>query len=353
MKIKNLIKNTVLIVMCLTLLIPILIYVFPFLVGANSSYTIMGGSMNPALKFGDIIIVKEDESLAINVGDMVTVKPDEFIYTHRVVERLEGDLFRLKGDANEDPDQNLVEASQIIGRVILVFPFSQLYTPYGFTSALLLPAILIIGKQGYNVYQFTNKRNKREKMKWRRKSHKIITLDTSTLLLALILTVSTTRIIAPQFISGTSSYFSDIEWMTFLFSAGTWIPEFHAEGYGCIGSLLCPCTLECGEGILCGDGDIIALRIEDESKSWKITDYQTRIGLREEVLEVLEHFEQRQWYETMVGEMGDPAEWPVETYTGESDGETLKVRIFNHRYVFSYSRGEVLFTSFFIGVIVD
>jgi signal peptidase len=218
MKIHNLVKDSVLAVVCLLLVIPILIYGFPFLVGADSSYTVMSGSMSPALRPGDLVIIRGEKP--VNVGDVVTVKSGEFTYTHRVVEKLEDDRFRLKGDANEDPDPNLVEASQIIGKVVLIFPFSHLYTPYGFALALLAPAALIIGKQMYTIHQHTKRRNRMETMRWRRKSHSA--LDTSTVLLALILTVSTTRIMAPHFIGGSSSYFSDVEWATGFFQAGIW-----------------------------------------------------------------------------------------------------------------------------------
>jgi signal peptidase len=218
MKVFSEIIEVSLAVICLLLVIPILIYGFPFLVGADDSYTVMSGSMSPALRPGDLVIVKGEEP--INLGDMVTVESGEFTYTHRVVEKLEGDLLRLKGDANEDPDANLVEASQIIGKVVLIFPFSHLYTPYGFASALLVPAALIIGKQAHTIHQHTKRRNRMETMRWRRKSHSA--LDTGTLLLALILTVSTTRIIAPHFIGGSSSYFSDTEWATGFFRAGIW-----------------------------------------------------------------------------------------------------------------------------------
>jgi signal peptidase len=217
MKIQKVITDAALTAVCLLLVIPIVVYAFPVLAGADSSYTVMSGSMSPALSPGDLIIVKEEP---IGLGDMVTIESGEFTYTHRVMEKLEGDRFRLKGDANEDPDANLVEASQIIGKVVLIFPFSHLYTPYGFALALLAPAALIIGKQVYTIHQSTKRRNRRETMRWRRKSHSA--LDTSTVLLALILTVSTTRIIAPRFIGGSSSYFSDVEWATGLFQARIW-----------------------------------------------------------------------------------------------------------------------------------
>jgi signal peptidase len=220
MKIHSVVKDTALAVVCLLLVIPILIYGFPFLVGADCSYTVMSGSMSPALSPGDLVIVKVIAPSIINIGDVVTVKSGEFVYTHRVVEKLGGDRFSLKGDANEDPDPGLVEASQIIGKVVLIFPFSYLYTPYGLASALLVPAALIIDKQVYTIHQSTKRRNRMETMRWRRKNHSA--LDTGTVLLALILMVSTTRIIAPHFIGGSSSYFSDTEWATGFFRAGIW-----------------------------------------------------------------------------------------------------------------------------------
>jgi signal peptidase I len=218
LKVRKVVTIASLTAITLMLLIPIMIYQFPFLAGGESSYMVMSGSMSPALSPGDLIIVKEKE--AIEVGDLVTVKSGELIYTHRVLKKLEGDKFILKGDANEDPDPSLVEVSQIIGKVTIVFPFSHLYTPYGFGLMLLAPASLIIGVQMHRIYKFTKRRNKKETIRWRR--NKPSMLGTSTLLLALILTVSTTRIIAPHFIGGSSSYFSDTEWAMNIFRAGIW-----------------------------------------------------------------------------------------------------------------------------------
>jgi len=219
MKIQKVITYAALTAVCLLLVIPIIVYAFPILAGADGSYTVMSGSMSPALSPGDLVIVKGEEP--IDIGDVVTVESKEFTYTHRVVERLNDGRFRLKGDANEDPDPGLIEASQIIGKVVLVFPFGHLYTPYGFASALLVPAALIIGKQMHTIHQHTKRRNRRETMRWRRKNHSA--LDTGTVLLALILMVSTTRIIAPHFIAGSSSYFSDVEWGNSFLQTGTWV----------------------------------------------------------------------------------------------------------------------------------
>jgi len=127
------------------LLIPNIIYLLPFMVGADSSHIVVGSSM-VTLQSGDIIIVRKVDPDDIEIGDIVTVSFAGYTVTHRVVEIIEADvtLFRLKGEANEHPDSSLYAESQLIGRVVLVFPFSHLYTAYGFTLALVAPFALLI-----------------------------------------------------------------------------------------------------------------------------------------------------------------------------------------------------------------
>lgn len=179
MKIQKKVATAVLVAVCLMLLVPMICHIFPFLVGANRSYEVTGGSMFPALKEGDLILIRKVDVSTINVGDVVTVKPGNTLYTHRVVEKLEGG-FILKGDANEDPDWNLIEPSQIVGKVVFVFPFSFLDTPIGFALTLWVPAVLIIGKQIHLIIK-------------RREGEGSQTFDTITLLLAIILVFSITR----------------------------------------------------------------------------------------------------------------------------------------------------------------
>jgi len=129
------------------LLIPNIIYFLPFMVGADSSHIVVGSSM-VTLQSGDIIIVRKVDPGDIEVGDIVTVSFAGYTVTHRVVEIIEAEvtLFRLKGEANEHPDASLYAESQLIGRVFLVFPFSHLYTVYGFVLALVVPFALIISR---------------------------------------------------------------------------------------------------------------------------------------------------------------------------------------------------------------
>jgi signal peptidase len=67
------------------------------------------GSMSPGIPTGSIAFVREVPASEISVGDVVTVdRAPALPVTHRVVEILgtDGDAltFRMKGDANADPD---------------------------------------------------------------------------------------------------------------------------------------------------------------------------------------------------------------------------------------------------------
>ncbi|MCK4266742.1 MAG: signal peptidase I, partial [Thermoplasmata archaeon] len=138
-------ETTALATILTILLIPNIIYVFPFMVGADNSYTVVGSSM-VTLQAGDLVIVRKVDPDDIEIGDVVTASFAGSTVTHRVVERIEAEvtLFRLKGEANEKPDSSLYEESQVIGKVFLVFPFSHLYTNYGFALAVVVPFVLLI-----------------------------------------------------------------------------------------------------------------------------------------------------------------------------------------------------------------
>jgi len=224
MKLQSLIKNTALAVVCLLLLIPTLIYAFPFLAGADSSYTVMSGSMSPTLKPGDLILVKQTDPAAVEVDDIVTVKTETEVFTHRVFEKkFEGGvyLFKTKGDANEDPDPVWLNTSQIMGKTVFIIPLGHLYSPYGYTVSFLVPCVLLVGKQMHHVFSLFKRRSKRELRRWERQKHPV--LDTTSVLLLLILVVSGSWLVAPYFRLGSFSYFSDSEWAEATFTAGQWV----------------------------------------------------------------------------------------------------------------------------------
>jgi len=230
MKIHSLITTTALTVICLLLLIPTLVYGFPFLAGAGSSYTVMSGSMSPTLKPGDLVLVKQTSPATVEVDDIVTVKYETEVFTHRIFEKKFEDgvyLFKTKGDANEDPDPSWWNSSQIMGKTVFVIPLGHLYSPYGYTLSFLVPCVLLVGKQMYHVFSLFKRRSKRELRRWRRQKHSV--LDTTSVLLLLILVVTGSWLVAPYFQLGSFSYFSDSEWAEATFTTGQWVIEVEID----------------------------------------------------------------------------------------------------------------------------
>ena len=146
MKIIDLIKNIILATLCLILIITNLILWLPLITNEYTPTTVIGKSMNPTLRSGDLLIIKDINPDKIKIGDIITIRYDDYTITHRLVEKIEGDpnYYRIKGDNNEEPDPGLFNESKIIGKLILVLPLSHLYTAYGFTLAIVIPLALTV-----------------------------------------------------------------------------------------------------------------------------------------------------------------------------------------------------------------
>lgn len=107
-----------LIVICLPLTVP---KAFHYHV-----YTVISGSMEPAIPTGSLVYIKEMEPKDVQVDDVIAfygTKDAASIITHRVVENrvLMGE-FITKGDANEDNDMNPVTYNQYMGKMVRSIP---------------------------------------------------------------------------------------------------------------------------------------------------------------------------------------------------------------------------------------
>ena len=84
-------------------------------------FIVGGGSMEPSIPIGSLVVVARTDPLAVTVGDVVTIRADNgAVVTHRitrVVVQADGRFFELKGDANRSPDGSLVPARAIVGTV--------------------------------------------------------------------------------------------------------------------------------------------------------------------------------------------------------------------------------------------
>jgi signal peptidase I len=110
---------------CLSLLLP---KVFGYQV-----YTVLTGSMEPAIPTGSLIYAEELEPEKVEPGDVIVFEQDGSVVAHRVKENrfVEGE-FITKGDANAAEDLFTVRYSDLLGRVKMHIPrlgaFSMIYT---------------------------------------------------------------------------------------------------------------------------------------------------------------------------------------------------------------------------------
>ncbi len=136
-------------------------------IGRYKPLNVLGGSMEPAIKLGSVIIINKVEPKDIKVGDIVTYKPPDkrdqnqkaTLVTHRVIkidEKKATIRFKTKGDANKTADGGLVDGRQIIGKVALTLPYIGkigLYakTPLGFLLLIITPGLAIISMETINI----------------------------------------------------------------------------------------------------------------------------------------------------------------------------------------------------------
>jgi signal peptidase len=139
-------------------------------VGADHSYVVTSGSMEPNISLGSVVIVKEVPTERIEVDDVITFQSGDAQQptTHRVIEVTdrEGErAFRTKGDANEDADAALVVPGQnarIEGQVMTVnghlvaiplvgYLLTFMKTQTGFVALVAVPFVLFIANEVWNV----------------------------------------------------------------------------------------------------------------------------------------------------------------------------------------------------------
>jgi signal peptidase len=88
---------------------------------------VVGESMHPALKHGDLVVVQGEPSSNIQVGDVIVFdSPQGFRTIHRVtqIQTLNGTIqFRTKGDAVDQEDRDWTSERSVHGRVVYQIPY--------------------------------------------------------------------------------------------------------------------------------------------------------------------------------------------------------------------------------------
>ncbi len=112
------------------------------------TYTVRGGSMSPTIPLGAMVLVQREPGSAVNAGDVITFEaPNSTIVTHRVVGRTAGDAptFITQGDANPNPDPDMVPSTSVVGRVIFSVPAAgaALVAVSTLAGAIVVAALLV------------------------------------------------------------------------------------------------------------------------------------------------------------------------------------------------------------------
>ena len=118
----------------------------PSVFGYSPVY-VLSGSMEPTFYAGDMIIIHSRSQYG--PGDVVTFYSDGELVTHRII-GAGPKGFTVKGDANNVSDEELVKASDIVGKQILVLPrigSIALFFRTGKGMALLSAAVLLAAVQ--------------------------------------------------------------------------------------------------------------------------------------------------------------------------------------------------------------
>lgn len=158
MKIFNILYYLFLGAICLIAIL-LLISVFP-ITGNFKIFTVLSGSMEPAIHTGSIVAVKP--AAEYKAGDVITfgkISKTQTPTTHRVAEvkTVNGQpVYITKGDANNAPDAREIRKSEIIGKELFTVPYlgyaiSTAKKPYGFALIIIIPALLVIFDEGKKI----------------------------------------------------------------------------------------------------------------------------------------------------------------------------------------------------------
>jgi len=123
-------------------------------IGGLRSFTIMSGSMRPALGVGDVVVTKPIRARDARAGDVITFKDPQHrsrMLTHRVSAlHVSGEqvLIATKGDANNRAERWSTAADGKVGRVVYHLPligYGLVWTHGRYARLLLVvvPAVLL------------------------------------------------------------------------------------------------------------------------------------------------------------------------------------------------------------------
>lgn len=119
---------------------------------------VLTGSMEPTIKSGEMIIIKEQTDY--NIDDIVTYKEDRnFFVTHRIVNKYE-DKYETKGDNNNLIDES-INKDQIEGKVIYHSKVCGFFILYLLKPITLIVIIIFIVKEFFGHIYVKGEKNEK------------------------------------------------------------------------------------------------------------------------------------------------------------------------------------------------
>jgi len=175
------------IALVLLVLLTIALVVLPA-VFSSSLAVVYSGSMAPEMPVGALAWMAPVDPAEIEVGDIIAfnppLQPDDIV-SHRVIEIIKEPTlgFVTKGDANEDPDWDVVPADYVLAKVSFnlhnmgyIMLRVRKYTEgrLGFALFIALPTVLLVGSAMRDMnFMFSpgkkRARQRKKMMEWRKR----------------------------------------------------------------------------------------------------------------------------------------------------------------------------------------
>ncbi len=122
----------------------------------SPSFVVTGGSMEPTIHLGSVVITERVAARDLRVGDIVSLQAgtQHAVFTHRITRLAtepDGSLWvQTKGDANASEDPSMVPASAVLGRVAATIPglgyvVRMLSTPQGIALLISVGIVTLLG----------------------------------------------------------------------------------------------------------------------------------------------------------------------------------------------------------------
>ena len=173
------------------ILIPIIAFTLvtsrtPALLGLQS-FTVLSGSMSPGIPTGSVVYTQK--TTEVGVGDVITFERKGVNVTHRIIDTVDKNgksvsalvsplpgapapaevFYKVKGDANNAADSDFVAKNKIVGKVLFNIPAFGEYASYlktipGFLIFIILPTLIFVGIELWNIKKEIEKATERKVM---------------------------------------------------------------------------------------------------------------------------------------------------------------------------------------------